>query len=342
MGNWSKPVLADTYSDFLDSLNARDLDAGTLFLTDPVNPPVGVIRYNRTTNLFQEWNGSSWVNKVISQAGGGTGAGSLPALGTMASQNANNVNITGGNISNLSSLAVNGNAAVGGSLAVTANINSSQYIQAAAQIAAGTYITASGDITTNGGRLITTGAGGHAYIRGILITGNTDLQLTNAIGKINNLTSVYFAQLQGHEITNLNGSAIDRGSVNGTFLGTGYTNTGTKVLMDNGSWVDKNLVGGGGMIEIVHSNFDFGFSVYDVSVSIPWTKGAPASIGDVHLYVNNAGYAGDASNGTMQMRDWYMVGVNTFNAGRTYVPGGSGAPNEFRVYYQAIHYKPAP
>ena len=108
MANWNKPALPDQYPDFLDSLSARDLDSGTMFLVDPTNPPVGVIRFNRTTNLFQEWNGSTWVNKVISQAGGGTGAGNLPALGTMASQNANNVAITGGDIRGLSYLQSNG------------------------------------------------------------------------------------------------------------------------------------------------------------------------------------------------------------------------------------------
>ena len=108
MANWSKPALPDAYPDFLDSLDARDVDSGTMFLVDPTNPPTGIIRYNRSLNLFQEWSGTAWVNKVLAQAGGGTGAGSLPALGTMASQNANNVAITGGNMQGMTTVYANG------------------------------------------------------------------------------------------------------------------------------------------------------------------------------------------------------------------------------------------
>jgi microcystin-dependent protein len=58
-------------------------------VVDPLNKPTGSIRWNRTTLKFQEWNGSAWVD--INVSGGLT-------LGTMASQNSNNVFINGGNI----------------------------------------------------------------------------------------------------------------------------------------------------------------------------------------------------------------------------------------------------
>ena len=116
MADWTYPTLDSLYADFLAFIKARDLDTATLFKDAATNTPVGAMRYDRTTNLFQEWNGTVWVDKIISQAGGGTGAISLPALGTMASQNANNVNISGGIINGLNSLGVNGATTMSGAL----------------------------------------------------------------------------------------------------------------------------------------------------------------------------------------------------------------------------------
>ena len=63
--------------------------------------------------MLQEWDGSAWQNKVISIAGGGTGA-STPSgilgnlnLGTMALQNATAVAITGGTITGITNLVLN-------------------------------------------------------------------------------------------------------------------------------------------------------------------------------------------------------------------------------------------
>jgi hypothetical protein len=62
------------------------------------------MRFNRSINIFEEWLAGAWVPKVIGLAGGGTG-GTTPAeiitslgLGSMATQNSNAVNITGGTI----------------------------------------------------------------------------------------------------------------------------------------------------------------------------------------------------------------------------------------------------
>ncbi len=89
MGDWNKPALTDQYADFLTLLKAIITDAATLFYSTPSNQPTGAIRWNRSTNLFEEWNGSSWAVKTLAIAGGGTGAttasGARSALGAAAS-----------------------------------------------------------------------------------------------------------------------------------------------------------------------------------------------------------------------------------------------------------------
>jgi len=80
----------------------RDIDTGTMQLNVGVNFPVGTMRYNRATKIFEEWSGSAWVACVIGVAGGGTGANSQGGvaaslgLGTMAYQNSNAIAVTGG------------------------------------------------------------------------------------------------------------------------------------------------------------------------------------------------------------------------------------------------------
>ena len=105
MADWNKPTNSSNYQiEVLANLKDRDLDGGNLFLSAPTNPVTGMIRYNRSTNSFQEYNGTVWVDKILSIAGGGTGTGSLSGivaalgLGTMASQNSNAVAITGGSM----------------------------------------------------------------------------------------------------------------------------------------------------------------------------------------------------------------------------------------------------
>jgi hypothetical protein len=114
MANWSLPTISSLYVDFLTEVSARLDDSATMFSGGPVNQPVGSIRYQRSTNLLQEWDGAQWVNKIISIAGGGTGAdtpGGILAnlnLGTMAIQNAVAVNITGGSLTGITGLGMIG------------------------------------------------------------------------------------------------------------------------------------------------------------------------------------------------------------------------------------------
>lgn len=255
MGNWNKPALPDPYPDFLDSLIARDLDCGTLFITDPANPPVGIIRYNRSLNLFQEWNGSSWVNKILAQAGGGTGLSSQPSLGTMASQNANNVAITGGDIRGLSFLQANG------------EIHGSTHIR----------------------------------IVGQLVAGSSQIILTAPSGKLTSLYNSNIENMDGQHITNMNAGQLTHGTVYRDRLGSGATGSGTRVLMDNGTWVDKNLVGGG-MVEIVHNDTSFGSGEVTKPVIILWAGPMPTSIKKISVVVNSA---------LVNIR-WKVTAVNQF------------------------------
>jgi len=112
VANWSNPTVTSLYLDLLADLKARDVDALTLLVTAGSNLPTGAIKYDRPSNVFQEWSGSAWNNKVLAVAGGGTGATTPSAaqgalgLGNMAVQNANAVSISGGIINSLTGFTV--------------------------------------------------------------------------------------------------------------------------------------------------------------------------------------------------------------------------------------------
>lgn len=106
MADWNLPILTTLYTSILTILKDRDFDAISLcYNGTPTNPQLGMIQYLRASDKFQEWNGTAWVDKLISITGGGTGAATAAnartnlGLGTTATQNSNNVNITGGSIS---------------------------------------------------------------------------------------------------------------------------------------------------------------------------------------------------------------------------------------------------
>jgi hypothetical protein len=114
MADWNKPVLTDLYTEVLTYLDARLDDSAQMFTTDPTNPPIGLMKFVRATGKFQEWDGAAWQDKPIGVAGGGTGSTTAAGartglgLGTMSSQNANAVAITGGSISGLTALGISG------------------------------------------------------------------------------------------------------------------------------------------------------------------------------------------------------------------------------------------
>jgi hypothetical protein len=108
MADWSNPTITSNYVTFVDEVKNRDIDSITLSAYPLTNAPVNSIRLLRTPLKFQQWDGSAYVDLVLSIAGGGTGsntpggAGTALGLGTMAYQNANAVAVTGGSLTNIS------------------------------------------------------------------------------------------------------------------------------------------------------------------------------------------------------------------------------------------------
>lgn len=108
MADWSLPGLTDLYTNILTYLKGRDTDAITLCVSAPTNTPTGAFKYVRASDKFQEWDGAAWQDKVLSIAGGGTGSATQSGartalgLGTIATQDSNNVSITGGTIAGCS------------------------------------------------------------------------------------------------------------------------------------------------------------------------------------------------------------------------------------------------
>ena len=115
MANWAPSLVLPSanYITLLDTLASRDIDAATMAET-PTNPPTGYLRFSRGGLFFEEWNGSVWISRTLSVAGGGTGATTLAGaraglgLGTIATQNNNAVNITGGTITGITAFQVSG------------------------------------------------------------------------------------------------------------------------------------------------------------------------------------------------------------------------------------------
>jgi len=115
MADWSKPTLTDLYSDVLSYIDARLNDVAVGFTGTSANIPTGTLRYFRSTNEFQEWNGSAWVVKLLALTSGGTGSGTASGartnlgLGTIATQNASAIAITGGTLTGISSITLSCN-----------------------------------------------------------------------------------------------------------------------------------------------------------------------------------------------------------------------------------------
>ena len=73
--DYNKPVTTDNYADLLTQLRDNIAAAQSLLkdLTGVTNIPTGAVRYDQTAKKFQTYNGTSFVDSVLSPAGGGTG-----------------------------------------------------------------------------------------------------------------------------------------------------------------------------------------------------------------------------------------------------------------------------
>ena len=78
MANWNNPLLSSTYTNFLSEVKARDDDAVTLnHAGTATNLPTNAKKWVSASSKFQNWNGSSFDDLVLSVSGGGTGLSTL-------------------------------------------------------------------------------------------------------------------------------------------------------------------------------------------------------------------------------------------------------------------------
>lgn len=63
MTDFNSPSVGDYFEDVLDILKDRDLSVAKMEYASDTNLTTGTFRYNRTNRVFEEWNGTSWVEK---------------------------------------------------------------------------------------------------------------------------------------------------------------------------------------------------------------------------------------------------------------------------------------
>lgn len=73
--DYNKPVTTDNYADILTQLRDNIAAAQNMLddLTGVTNIPTGALRYDQTAKKFQTYNGTTFVDTVLSKEAGGTG-----------------------------------------------------------------------------------------------------------------------------------------------------------------------------------------------------------------------------------------------------------------------------
>lgn len=74
--DYNKPISTDNYLEILTQLRDNIAAAQNMLddLTGVTNIPIGALRYDQTAKKFQVYDGTTFVDTVLSAAGGGTGA----------------------------------------------------------------------------------------------------------------------------------------------------------------------------------------------------------------------------------------------------------------------------
>ena len=113
MANWSNPLITTQYDVFLSEAKDRDVDALTMLLNAPTNPPTGAIKLARLGSAkvkMQEYDGAAFGDIALDVAGGGTGGTTAATartglgIGTMGVQNSNAIAVTGGTLAGVTQL----------------------------------------------------------------------------------------------------------------------------------------------------------------------------------------------------------------------------------------------
>lgn len=74
--NWSNPSLSQLWADFVSAIKSRDESSAKMDYAGDTNLPTSVVRFNRSNNRLEEWNGTAWVALPIDLT---NTTGALPA-----------------------------------------------------------------------------------------------------------------------------------------------------------------------------------------------------------------------------------------------------------------------
>lgn len=79
--DWSKPDLNSLKANFPAEIRAIATNAAKMDYSGDTNIPTGTLRYNRSTDLFEEYNGSTWTAQPVDLAVPNDGSITVAKLG---------------------------------------------------------------------------------------------------------------------------------------------------------------------------------------------------------------------------------------------------------------------
>lgn len=225
MADHSKPTLTSNYTAFVDEIKGRLEDISKGFdpaKTSPTNVPVDTIRWVSSSNKWQRWNGSAWVDlastyaisisgsaaklataRSIALAGGATGSASFDGSANIT------INVTALNPSQLSSPVPLDKGGTGAASAAQARTN----------LGLGTAATR--DVTSGGGDV----TAGRVPTVGWMGLGNPLEVMLNDGDDLNNITGAnrFFAWQNANILNNPTSSRWGAGLTFGWMNGEGLT-----------------------------------------------------------------------------------------------------------------------